>query len=76
MFEDGLLDTEPHRRGLAMTEFGAYVGLYVHKDTIAVAHPRREEAVSSCYEAGPSGCGLYRATIETGHHWNTSVPPD
>jgi len=43
MFEVRPLDTEPHRGGQVMTEFSAYVGLDVHKDTIAVALPGREE---------------------------------
>ena len=85
-----------------MTEFSAYVGLDVHKDTIAVAValPGRQEpvyrgeiknqhrsvrrlvrsvsahgeAVSFCYEAGPSGYGLYREIIDTGHHCEVVAP--
>ena len=85
-----------------MTEHSAYVGLDVHRDTIAVAValPGREEPVyrgeirnerrsvlrlirsvcphgepvSFCYEAGPSGYGLYREIIETGHDCEVVAP--
>ena len=85
-----------------MAEFIAYVGLDVHRDTIAVAValPGREEPVcrgeiknqrrsvlrlvrsvstdgepvSSCYEVGPSGYGLYREIVETGHHCEVVAP--
>ncbi len=47
MFEVRHLDTEPHRVGQVMNECSGYVGLDVHKNTIAVAGalPGREEVV-------------------------------
>ena len=45
MFEFRTLDTEPHRGWQLMTECSAHVGLDVHKDTMAVALPGREEPV-------------------------------
>ena len=32
------------------------------------------EPVSSCYEAGPCGYGLYREIIKTGHHCDVVAP--
>ena len=32
------------------------------------------EPVSSCHEAGPSGDGLYREIVETGHHCEVVAP--
>ncbi len=69
-----------------MSKCNAYVGLDVHKETIAVAvaRPRGGEVTSKlspngqvvevCYEAGPCGYGLYRMLVELGHRCCVVAP--
>ena len=48
-----------------MAEYRGYIGLDVHKDTIAAAVAWPGEALSFAYEAGPCGYGVYREITET-----------
>ena len=67
-----------------MSTYKAYVGLDVHKDTIANRRSalRRvidrlaptDEALSFCHEAGPCGYGVYREFTEWGYHGDVVAP--
>ncbi|MCY4303501.1 MAG: hypothetical protein OXC62_01740, partial [Aestuariivita sp.] len=71
-------------KGHVMSEYKAYVGLDVHKDTIAnrrsalrrvINRPApTDEALSFCNEAGPCGYGVYREFTEWGYHGDVVAP--
>jgi transposase len=85
-----------------MSEYSRFVGMDVHKSTVAVAiaEAGRKNPVSYgiienslqaiarmakklsksktkltfCYEAGPSGYGVYRQIVSLGHHCDVVAP--